>query len=696
MNLYTRKLKTVLQSRYLFKIIFLIFIAYAIIFTNIYKYKSIYKDNITNIKGIITKYNISNDKLTIYINNKETIIGTYYIKNKEESNYLSQYELGDTVLLNGTLYKPPNNTVPNTFNYKKYLYNNKIFYLININSIKKISNNTSILYYIKNNIKKHIDNIDKTGYLNIFILGDKNYIDKDILSNYQENGVSHLFSISGMHISLLATTLLFLLNKITYNNKLKYIIIILFLSFYLFLTNYSPSILRATITFIILAINKCYNLKIKNIDIILIVLIIIIIINPLYIYNIGLEYSYLISFTLVLYQRKIKTIKNKLLSSLYISYICFLVSLPISIYNFYQVNILSIFINIILIPFVSIIIYPLALISLIIPPILPIFSFFINILEYLNNTISKIDIFKLTLSKPNILVILIYYIFIYLSLYKRKYTIIILLIIIIHKNYLYLDNNLLITTLDVGQGDSIFMHLPNNKGNLLIDTGGIVSFNNKNTYSISDNKTIPYLKSLGISKLNYIILTHGDYDHMGEAINLVNNFKVEKVIFNCGEFNDLEKELIKVLDKKKIPYYSCIKELNIDKNKLYFLQTKEYDNENDNSNVIYTELNGYKFMFMGDASTATEKEIMNNYNLSDIDVLKVGHHGSKTSSDKEFINEINPKYSIISVGKSNRYGHPNKGVLDNLENSKINRTDEDGSIMFKIKNNKLKIETCSP
>ena len=183
---------------------------------------------------------------------------------------------------------------------------------------------------------------------------------------------------------------------------------------------------------------------------------------------------------------------------------------------------------------------------------------------------------------------------------------------------------------------------------------------------------------------------------MGEAVNLVNNFKVEKVIFNCGEFNDLEHELIIVLDKKKIPYYSCIKELNIDNNKLYFLQTKEYDNENDNSNVIYTELNGYKFMFMGDAGIEKEKDILDKYNISDIDVLKVGHHGSKTSSSKEFINEINPRYSIISVGKNNRYGHPNKEVLNNLEQSKIYRTDKDGSIMFKIKSNKLDIETCSP
>lgn len=183
---------------------------------------------------------------------------------------------------------------------------------------------------------------------------------------------------------------------------------------------------------------------------------------------------------------------------------------------------------------------------------------------------------------------------------------------------------------------------------------------------------------------------------MGDGLYLIDKFKVENVIFNCGEFNALEKELIKKLNKKKVNYCSCIKELNIGKYKLDFLNTKVYDNENDNSNVIYTELNGYKFMFMGDAGVEKEKDILDKYNLANIDVLKVGHHGSKTSSSKEFINEINPNYSIISVGKNNRYGHPNKEVLNNLDNSKIYRTDQDGSIMFKIKNNKLKIETCSP
>ena len=183
---------------------------------------------------------------------------------------------------------------------------------------------------------------------------------------------------------------------------------------------------------------------------------------------------------------------------------------------------------------------------------------------------------------------------------------------------------------------------------------------------------------------------------MGEAINLVNNFKVDNVIFNCGEYQDLEKELIKVLDKKNIKYNSCINSIDVNNNKIYFLSTREYDNENDNSNVIYFNYNNYKFLFMGDAGIKKEMDIIDKYNLSNIDFLKVGYHGSNTSSSKYFIDSINPKYSLISVGKNNRYGHPNKEVLNNLKDSKIYKTDQDGSIMFKIKNNKLKIETCSP
>ena len=136
---------------------------------------------------------------------------------------------------------------------------------------------------------------------------------------------------------------------------------------------------------------------------------------------------------------------------------------------------------------------------------------------------------------------------------------------------------------------------------------------------------------------------------MGEAINLVGKFKVDKVIFNCGDFNELEQELIKVLEKKKIPYYSCIKELNISDNRLYFLNNKDYGNENDNSSIIYTKLNNHKFLFMGDAGVEVEKDLIEKYNLQDIDVIKIGHHGSKTSSFKYFIPEVYQKNMITKL-----------------------------------------------
>ncbi len=189
---------------------------------------------------------------------------------------------------------------------------------------------------------------------------------------------------------------------------------------------------------------------------------------------------------------------------------------------------------------------------------------------------------------------------------------------------------------------------------------------------------------------------HGDADHMREAEYLIKNFKVEKVIFNCGEYNNLESDLIKVLDEKNIDYVSCVRKLDIGGYELKFLNTREYDNENDNSSVIYFDYNNYKFLFMGDAGVEREKDILKKYDLSNIDFLKVGHHGSDTSSSKEFIDKVHPKYSLISVGKDNRYGHPKGDVLDNLKRSKIYRTDMDGSIKIKLNRNGYKISTFMP
>ena len=184
---------------------------------------------------------------------------------------------------------------------------------------------------------------------------------------------------------------------------------------------------------------------------------------------------------------------------------------------------------------------------------------------------------------------------------------------------------------------------------------------------------------------------------MGEAEVLVENYKVNTVIFNTGKYNYLEKALIKTLKEKNINYYKDADSLNLKNNELYFLNTKIYDNENDNSNVIYLNYNNFQFLFMGDAGIEKERDILETYNLNNIDFIKIGHHGSNTSSGKNFIKTINPKTCLISVGKDNKFGHPKESVLKTLNDyCQIYRTDQDGSIMLKIKNNKLKIETCSP
>ena len=681
MKIYLIRLKNILRSRYLFKILLVLSLVYIFLFIKFDKKESIYTDLDNEFIGIVTSYKYDNERYTIYLKSAEELIVYFDVITKLDIKY------GDKLQVNGSISKPKNNTIPNLFNYKKYLERKKIYNIVYADSVKKISNNENIIYYIKNKLIERIDNIPKSKmYIKAFVLGLKDEINKDVLSSYSENGISHLFAISGMHISLFSMVIFFFIKKISYNNYYNYLVVLTFLIFYMLILDSPISVVRTIVMFIIFAINKLFNLKISRVDLMILVFIVISLFDPYVIYEISFQFSYVISFFLVVFNKKINNSKNK---KLYMSFICFLVSFPIVIYNFYQVSLISILLNLFMIPFVSIIIFPLSIITLIFPFLDNLLYIFIKILESISLFINKFDIFKLQLSKPSLILVIIYYILIIFSIYNRKYLVLFILTIIIHKNYTYFDNNLNVLYLDVNQGDSTLITYKNNT--ILIDTGGSYFYDN-----MSLSRTIPYLKSIGRNKINYLILTHGDYDHMGESINLIENFKVEKVIFNCGEFNDLEKELIKVLEKKKIKYYSCIKELNTDNSKLYFLQTKEYDNENDNSNVIYIELDGYKFMLMGDSGIEKEKDILDKYNICDIDVLKVGHHGSKTSSDKKFIDEIKPKYSIISVGKNNRYGHPNKEVLDTLNDSKIYRTDQDGSIMFKIRNDKLQIETCSP
>ena len=668
-----KKLKMILQSRYIFKILTILILIITIIYTKYYPFKSVFNTNDTEFIGIVEDYIIKDNQIKISLKSKERIIVTYKYTGKVFNNL----SYGDKIKVTGVLKEPSTNNIFNNFNYKKYLYNKKIYYIIEASKIDKIQNNNNHIYTIKNLLYTRINSLKSSNYIKALLFGD-NKLDKEIKTSYQINGISHLFSVSGFHINFITSIIYFYLDRVTHNKKIKYITVDIFLVLYLLLCN-TTSLLRCTVMNILLSINHLLKINIKKIDIVLLTLILCIIINPFIIYDIGFIYSYTISFFLILYKNKYKT-NNKLLKIIYISLISFLVSLPINIYTSYEINFLSIILNIIIVPIVSLILLPLSLLTLIFPILDNILYLITSILEKISLYTSNINIFKQILSKPSIILIIIYYLVIILILSKNKHYYLILILLIFHKTIPLYNSNLEVVMFDVGEADSMLISTPSKKVNILIDTGRGIDINN----------IIIYLKSIGISKLNYLIITHGDEDHIGGALYLIDNFKVDNVILNKGDYTELEVELITHLKNKNIKYTNNINKIPLLGSYMYLLNTKKFSNENDNSIVTYFEYQKYKFLFMGDSSSKTEEYLINNYNLTNISFLKVGHHGSNTSSSPLFINKINPKVSLISVGRNNFYHHPNKEVLTNLSNSVIYRTDINKSIKIKI-NNKVKI-----
>lgn len=676
-----KRLRNILQSKHLIKIITIIIFIITLLYTNYYPFKSKYTKNDKEFIGIVTKYEVKEDKITIEIKAKEKLLITYKYQDKEFNNLL----YGDKIKVKGTLITPSKNTNQNTFNYQKYLYYKKIYYLVEATSINKIANNHNYLYTIKNTLYQKINKLKSSNYIKTLLFCD-NTLSKEIKESYRINGISHLFSVSGMHINFFVSIIYLYLNKITYNKRIKYLITNIFIITYLILFP-SSSLLRSAVMSILYSINYLLKLKIKKIDILLLTLGVSLLINPFIIYDLGYIYSYTITFFLVLSSSTLKK-ENKINKIIYISLLSFLVSIPITIYNSFEINIISILLNIILVPIISIIILPLTILTYIFPILDSILYLFTNTLETISLFISKINITKIIFPKPSLLIIVLYYIIFLLSYQNKKYFYLNIILLIIIYIFPYLNSNFEVVMFEVGEADCHLIKYPYNKNTILIDTG-------KNEYKIK-NEVIPYLKSIGIKKIDYLIITHGDLDHIGGSITLINNFQVKNVILNKGTFTDLEKELIKNLNKKKIPYQININKINLSNHTIYLLNNTKYNNENDNSIITYFTYQKYKFLYMGDASITTEDNLLENYNLNNISILKVGHHGSNTSSSKDFISQINPSISLISVGENNIYHHPNKEVINNLSKSRIYRTDINNMVKLTI-NSKgiLKVTTIT-
>lgn len=681
-----KRLKTILHCNELFYLLCIITILLTLIRIEI-DIPNSYDLDTKKVVGEVLEYDIDGDYLKLTIDANEKLIGRYYFKTKAEKElFIKSVDVYDTLRLNGELEEAEGSKDIYSFDYKQYLKSKNINYIIKIDKITLISKEKSFFKGIKCFLLKRNSN----PYIKAFIFGNNKSIITDVMSSYQEIGISHLFAISGMHIGLLTLVISKLLMKLNIKEKYIFIIISLFLFFYLFITGVSPSILRAIFFYLFFSLNKIYNFNIKGVNIFLLIFSISLLVNPYYIHEVSFLYSYTISFSILLVGNKISNgsyFKRLFLTSL----ISFIVSFPITIYFFNQINILSVFYNMLFVPFISMIVFPLSIITYIIPFFEPIFNVFISLMEFLALKFNSISFSKLIFpSLPRYYYILyIVGVVIFIYFYNKKIISVLPILLLALFNYLYpvFFNQNYLMFLDVGQGDSILIHSKDKT--MLVDTGGVINYSRekwqerKNEKSLTNYVTIPVLKKLGIRKIDYLVLTHGDFDHMGEALKLIKQYRVEDIYLNQGNFNLLEKKVIK---KYRHVYQIREKEKIVLGNINIVQINKKFSDENDSSSILLMYYKNKKILLTGDASKKSEEYILNKYNIGKIDVLKIGHHGSKISTSDELLKELSPSLAIISCGKDNRFNHPHKETIDKLKEYRIKylRTDISGTIRIDL------------
>ena len=274
----------------------------------------------------------------------------------------------------------------------------------------------------------------------------------------------------------------------------------------------------------------------------------------------------------------------------------------------------------------------------------------------------------------------------------RAFLIIIILFII----FIRLTNQSLATTftaLNVGQGDSFLFQTKNNE-TVMVDTGGkVVQTKIKDNHNIAKYHIMPTLKSRGISKIDHLILTHPHNDHIGEFPYLAQNIRIKNLYLYIKSYSvDQIKTIHTFCSIYHIKVIDVLETNNIQlkEAKISFLNAFIDSNEDKNAQSIISliEYKNYKLLLMGDAIEENENLLLKKYHLPLIDVLKVGHHGSKTSSSKHFLEIIQPKISMISSGKNNTFHLPNNETIDKLEkiNSHIYNTQTDGEITLNLDN----------
>ncbi len=597
---------------------------------------------------------------------------------------------------------------------------NKNFGLTDINELQKImriSNSLitrdivnmgsdSKLVFFRNNVVNYIielfdENLspENSGILKKLILADSKSIKVDLNELYSETGISHLLAISGLHIMIIISLLNNILSRLGLGYNIKFAITSLFLISYGYILGFPPSVSRAMLMYFILIVSEYLEIKISNKIIVLFAAVILLVINPHWLFDIGFQLSFgAVIGIAFLKERLFPKTTSELLSGIQIYTAVNIAIFPILAMHFNNFNLLSLITNLLMTPVVTVVLI-LGYLSVILSLVLTSISYYIFtvidfILEafnfYLTYTLEYFSL-PLRVKYPSLISVVIYYIVILIllsSTFKRKiykyrkiFAIYMVMTLVTHA-ILISSNSLTVGFFDVGQGDSSYLYY---KGKYIqIDTGGTAF----SSYNPGVEITKRAIKKRGINKIDLMILSHLDLDHVGGVKSMLESKMIDTIILGESErASDIYLDIMGGHEDKIITLNENSK-LDIDEDlSIRFLNvgTKSL-NSNDNSLVCLVQYKDNKILYTGDIGKVVEELLISD--IGNVDILKVSHHGSASSTSIEFLNIARPKYSVISVGK-NSYGHPYTGVLENLKSVKSNilRTDIEGEIIFSIGDN---------
>ncbi|MFV0561226.1 MAG: DNA internalization-related competence protein ComEC/Rec2 [Enterococcus sp.] len=652
-----------------------------------------------------------------YLSDHRKIHIYYQLENKaERAKVLSWRSKDKQFILSGTVETPDTASNPYAFNQKEYMKNYHLagfFTCTKINYVTSTSNSWTIFHKIRGSLITQLQkNLPQktASYVTALILGFQDSSFSDSKKIFNAVGIIHLFSLSGMHVQVYLGFAYYLFRKCRRTLRQSIGPLTVVTICYLQLTGGAVSILRAGILFVLRLFFRLFHIRLSEMDLFSLVVLLLLFIEPYAIVQTGGQLSVAITFFLLFVSPYAATIKEKVVQAIQLNFFMF----PILTWCFFVWHPFAAFWTLILSPVFCFVLLPLAVLLCIFYPIIP-----ENILHLVEQCLQLFEKLLLHFSGPSITVgrwsFLITLVSTCLYLYwfsprKKKdyrYLLFSSLFTLLLMNKAVVDSQVSVSFVDVGQGDSIFIKAPNNQENILIDTGGQIGFETeqwrkRNTTPKSDRDIVVYLKGMGIRTIDKIILTHGDMDHVGELVNIIEQFKVKTILIGEGSAaKDELRERLLVAAKQGITIQEVRRgsQLN-DYFHMTILAPKEKGTgENEDSVVVQTTIKNKRFLFMGDLDQQNEKEIIRSYPKLKTDVLKVGHHGSNTASAKEFIAQVEPHDAIISCGKENRFGHPHMETLETLKDAQsvILRTDMQGTITYswQLSTQKWQIQTMA-